>query len=336
MEFKQVNPVPQSCHSATVVRGTRVCTSKKFPFFRIKKSRYEAEAAFFANLKLSDFNIIDTLGVGGFGRVELVQLKSEESKTFAMKILKKRHIVDTRQQEHIRSEKQIMQGAHSDFIVRGSFEDSTTRFYTACVVEAFAYLHSKGIIYRDLKPENLILDHRGYAKLVDFGFAKKIGFGKKTWTFCGTPEYVAPEIILNKGHDISADYWSLGILMYELLTGSPPFSGPDPMKTYNIILRGIDMIEFPKKIVKNAANLIKKLCRDNPSERLGNLKNGVKDIQKHKWFEGFNWEGLRKGTLTPPIIPSVASPTDTSNFDSFPEDNDEPPPDDNSGWDIDF
>ncbi|KAM8924111.1 cGMP-dependent protein kinase 1 isoform 3-T3 [Pelodytes ibericus] len=330
------------------------------------KAKYEAEAAFFGNLKLADFNIIDTLGVGGFGRVELVQLKSEESKTFAMKILKKRHIVDTRQQEHIRSEKQIMQGAHSDFIVRlyrtfkdskylymlmeaclggelwtilrdrGSFEDSTTRFYTACVVEAFAYLHSKGIIYRDLKPENLILDHRGYAKLVDFGFAKKIGFGKKTWTFCGTPEYVAPEIILNKGHDISADYWSLGILMYELLTGSPPFSGPDPMKTYNIILRGIDMIEFPKKITKNAANLIKKLCRDNPSERLGNLKNGVKDIQKHKWFEGFNWEGLRKGTLTPPIIPSVASPTDTSNFDSFPEDNDDPPPDDNSGWDIDF
>uniref|UniRef100_A0A8C2TQC2 cGMP-dependent protein kinase n=19 Tax=Euteleostomi TaxID=117571 RepID=A0A8C2TQC2_COTJA len=268
------------------------------------KAKYEAEAAFFANLKLSDFNIIDTLGVGGFGRVELVQLKSEETKTFAMKILKKRHIVDTRQQEHIRSEKQIMQSAHSDFIVRlyrtfkdskylymlmeaclggelwtilrdrGSFEDSTTRFYTACVVEAFAYLHSKGIIYRDLKPENLILDHRGYAKLVDFGFAKKIGFGKKTWTFCGTPEYVAPEIILNKGHDISADYWSLGILMYELLTG--------------------------------------------------------------RWFEGFNWEGLRKGTLTPPIIPSVASPTDTSNFDSFPEDNDEPPPDDNSGWDIDF
>ncbi|XP_075204838.1 cGMP-dependent protein kinase 1 isoform X3 [Anomaloglossus baeobatrachus] len=342
------------------------------------KAKYEAEAAFFGNLKLTDFNIIDTLGVGGFGRVELVQLKSEESKTFAMKILKKRHIVDTRQQEHIRSEKQIMQSAHSDFIVRlyrtfkdskylymlmeaclggelwtilrdsktaagitqnvykGSFEDSTTRFYTACVVEAFAYLHSKGIIYRDLKPENLILDHRGYAKLVDFGFAKKIGFGKKTWTFCGTPEYVAPEIILNKGHDISADYWSLGILMYELLTGSPPFSGPDPMKTYNIILRGIDMIEFPKKITKNAANLIKKLCRDNPSERLGNLKNGVKDIQKHKWFEGFNWEGLRKGTLTPPIIPSVASPTDTSNFDSFPEDNDDPPPDDNSGWDVDF
>ncbi|XP_067879215.1 cGMP-dependent protein kinase 1-like isoform X2 [Heterodontus francisci] len=276
------------------------------------QAQFEAEAVFFASLEHTDFNVCQTLGVGGFGRVELVQLKNEEGRTFAMKILKKRHIVDTRQQEHIRSEKQIMQEAHCDFIVRlyrtfrdrkylymlmeaclggelwtilrdrGSFDDAMTRFYTACVLEAFAYLHCKGVIYRDLKPENIILNHRGYAKLVDFGFAKKVGFGKKTWTFCGTPEYVAPEIILNKGHDSSADYWSLGILMYELLTGSPPFSGSDPMETYNIILRGIDMVEFPKKISKNAGTLIKKLCRDNPSERLGHQKNGVKDIQKHK------------------------------------------------------
>uniref|UniRef100_A0A8C2CXN5 cGMP-dependent protein kinase n=1 Tax=Cyprinus carpio TaxID=7962 RepID=A0A8C2CXN5_CYPCA len=287
--------------------------------------RLEAEAVFFSNMSLSDVRVICTLGVGGFSHVELVQLKNDHSRSFAMKVLKKRHILDTSQQGHILSERRIMMEAHSPFTVRlyrtfrdskylymlleaclggelwtllrdrGSFDDGTTRFYAGCVVEALAFLHCRGIIYRDLKPENIILDHRGYAKLVDFGFAKKIGLGKKTWTFCGTPEYVAPEIILNKGHDVSADYWSLGILIFELLSG-----------------------------------------RDNPSERLGNQKNGVKDIQKHKWFEGFNWDGIREGTLTPPFIPNVEGPLDTSNFDCFPEDTDEPPPDEESGWDFEF
>ncbi|XP_078660443.1 cGMP-dependent protein kinase 1-like isoform X5 [Branchiostoma floridae x Branchiostoma belcheri] len=319
----------------------------------------------FANVKLSDTEIVATLGVGGFGRVELVRVKGFNNRTFALKQLKKKHIVETRQQDHIMSEKKIMGEARSDFIVRlfktfkdskylymllevclggelwtilrdrGSFDDGTTRFYTACVLEAFTYLHQRGIIYRDLKPENLLLDSKGYIKLVDFGFAKKIGFGRKTWTFCGTPEYVAPEIILNKGHDLSADYWSLGILMFELLTGSPPFSGSDPMKTYNLILKGIDIMEFPRKISRNAHNLIKKLCKDNPSERLGNQKNGIKDIQKHKWFEGFNWEGLRSKTLCPPIVQPVKNTTDTSNFDDYPID-EEDTPEDFTGWDKDF
>jgi len=181
-----------------------------------------------------------------------------------------------------------------------------------------------------------LLDSAGYVKLVDFGFAKHIGPGRKTWTFCGTPEYVAPEIILNRGHDLSADYWSLGILMFELLTGSPPFSGPDPMRTYNIILKGIDVIEFPKKISRSAQNLIKKLCRDNPGERLGYLRGGLKDIKSHRWFEGFDWEGLQKRTMIPPIIPNVRGPTDTSNFDHFPPNQEDAPPDDLSGWDEDF
>ncbi|XP_064388330.1 cGMP-dependent protein kinase 1-like [Halichondria panicea] len=320
----------------------------------------------FANLTIKDFTCVETLGMGGFGRVELVQIRNDPAKTYALKCLRKKHIVDTRQQEHIFSEKQIMMKGRCPFVARlyqtfrcpkylymllevclggelwtilrdrSSFDDNTTRFCTACVVEAFQYLHQRDIVYRDLKPENLLLDSAGYVKLVDFGFAKHIGAGRKTWTFCGTPEYVAPEIILNRGHDLSADYWSLGILMFELLTGSPPFSGPDPMRTYNIILRGIDAIEFPKKIGRSAQNLIKKLCRDNPAERLGYLRGGLKDIKTHRWFEGFDWEGLVKRTMVPPIIPNVRHPADTSNFDHFPPNQEEVPPDDTSGWDKEF
>ncbi|KAK2589063.1 hypothetical protein KPH14_001898 [Odynerus spinipes] len=320
----------------------------------------------FRHVQLQHLRRIATLGVGGFGRVELVQVGDDDSRAFALKQMKKAQIVETRQQQHIMSEKRIMSETDCNFIVKlyktfkddkylymlmevclggelwtvlrdkGHFDDPTTRFYTACVVEAFDYLHSRNIIYRDLKPENLLLDNYGYVKVVDFGFAKRLEQGKKTWTFCGTPEYVAPEVILNKGHDISADYWSLGVLMFELLTGAPPFTGADPMKTYNIILKGIDTIDFPKSIARNAAVLIKKLCRDNPAERLGYQKGGISEIQKHKWFDGFNWEGLRLRTLDPPIKPRVRSPNDTSNFDEYPPDSDPAPPDDVSGWDSDF
>ncbi|KAL7982146.1 hypothetical protein Chor_001203 [Crotalus horridus] len=208
----------------------------------------EKVTQFPASCPFQHLEIVATLGVGGFGRVELVKVKNENI-AFAMKCIKKKHIVDTKQQEHIHSEKKILEEACSPFIVklyrtfkdnkyvymlleaclggelwsilrdRGSFDETTTKFCVGCVTEAIEYLHSMSIIYRDLKPENLILDAQGYIKLVDFGFAKKIRAGQKTWTFCGTPEYVAPEVILNKGHDFSVDFWSLGILVYELLTG---------------------------------------------------------------------------------------------------------------------
>lgn len=338
------------------------------------KHRYDDEGTLerkkineqFREVNLTDLRVIATLGVGGFGRVELVQINGDSSRSFALKQMKKSQIVETRQQQHIMSEKDIMGEANCQFIVKlfktfkdqkylymlmesclggelwtilrdkGNFDDSTTRFYTACVVEAFDYLHSRNIIYRDLKPENLLLDEKGYVKLVDFGFAKKLQSGRKTWTFCGTPEYVAPEVILNRGHDISADYWSLGVLMFELLTGTPPFTGSDPMRTYNIILKGIDAIEFPRNITRNASNLIKKLCRDNPAERLGYQRGGISEIQKHKWFDGFYWWGLQNRSLEPPIKPTVKSVIDTTNFDDYPPDSDGPPPDDVTGWDKEF
>ncbi|NXB27769.1 KGP2 kinase, partial [Eulacestoma nigropectus] len=311
-----------------------------------------------------NLEVVTTLGVGGFGRVELVKVKNENM-AFAMKCIKKKHVVDTKQQEHIYSEKKILEQICSPFIVklyrtfkdnkyvymlleaclggelwsllrdRGSFDEFTTKFCVGCVTEAFDYLHRIGIIYRDLKPENLILDAEGYLKLVDFGFAKKIGSGQKTWTFCGTPEYVAPEVILSKGHDFSVDFWSLGILVYELLTGSPPFSGADQMMTYNLILKGIEKLDFPKIITRRPEDLIRRLCRQNPTERLGNLRNGINDIKKHRWLSGFNWDSLKVRKLTSPLKRELSGPTDYSYFDSYPPEAGSPP-DELSGWDKDF
>ncbi|XP_059802406.1 cGMP-dependent protein kinase 2 [Hypanus sabinus] len=324
----------------------------------------EKVAKFSDTFPARHFEVIVTLGMGGFGRVDLVKLKDEDV-TFALKCIKKKHIVDTRQQEHVYSEKNILLQTRSQFIVRlyRTFRDSkyvyllleaclggelwsvlrdmccfnepTAKFCVGCVVEAFDYLHNRGIVYRDLKPENLLLDADGYVKMADLGFAKRIGPGKKTWTFCGTPEYVAPEIILNKGHDFGADYWSLGILVYELLTGNPPFTGPDPIEIYNMILKGMEQVDFPKQIPKRPADLIRRLCKVNPTERLGNKKNGINDIRKQKWFQGFDWEGLRTRKMKSLLKRELKGPTDHSYFDSFCCEHEEPP-DEFSGWDEDF
>ncbi|KAF8373784.1 egl-4, partial [Pristionchus pacificus] len=320
----------------------------------------------FDQVTLRNLKRLATLGVGGFGRVELVCINGDKSRTFALKALKKKHIVDTRQQEHIFAERNIMLETNTDWIVklyktfrdtkyvymmlevclggelwttlrdRGHFDDYTARFYVACVLEGLEYLHRRNIVYRDLKPENCLLANSGYLKLVDFGFAKKLAPGRKTWTFCGTPEYVSPEIILNKGHEQSADYWALGIYICELMLGRPPFQAADPMKTYTLILKGVDALEIPnRRIGKTATALVKKLCRDNPGERLGSGSGGVNDIRKHRWFMGFDWEGLRNHTLKPPIQPKVQNPADVANFDSYPADPDVPP-DEFSGWDEGF
>ncbi|XP_055708893.1 cGMP-dependent protein kinase, isozyme 1 isoform X2 [Phlebotomus papatasi] len=318
------------------------------------------------DVELGDLETVATLGVGGFGRVELVKhIRDGKIESYALKCLKKQHIVETHQEDHVFSERTIMLSCQSPFICRlfrtyrdskyvymlleaclggeiwttlrdkGYFDDHTAQFIIGCVLQAFEYLHARGIVYRDLKPENLMLDSKGYVKLVDFGFSKYIGYSSKTWTFCGTPEYVAPEIILNKGHDRGVDFWALGILIHELLTGAPPFTANDPMKTYNIILKGIDMVDFPRHMSRAAIGLIKKLCRDVPVERLGYQKGGFEEIKKHKWFQGFDWDGLVNLTLEAPIVQPVEGPLDVSNFDKFPIDS-EIPPDECSGWDADF
>ena len=299
-------------------------------------------------VKLSDFDLLKTVGLGSFGRVRLCKYKKND-KIYVMKILKKYEIIKQKQVDHVYSEFNILSAINHPFIVKLkglNLEDpkyiffileyiqggelfSLLRakikfgikqaiFYVAHIIIIFEYLHSKNIIYRDLKPENILIHKNGYLKLTDFGFAKYLDNGK-TYTLCGTPEYLAPEIILNKGHGKPADWWAMGILLYEMLVGIDPFSDDDPMKTYQKIIKG--KISFPKDIDKNAKSLIKHLLTGDITKRYGCLKNGVKDILNHRLFNGFEWRDFVFRKMEAPYIPPIKSPTDTSNFESYPDSN---------------
>ncbi|GJQ70115.1 hypothetical protein Trydic_g22586 [Trypoxylus dichotomus] len=322
----------------------------------------------YSDIILSELEKKATLGVGGFGRVELVQHKHNSKLTFALKYLKKIDMVQQDQVTHVFNERDIQIACDSVFIARlyKTFQDNKylyflmesclggdlwtylqkrkgrmvpethARFYAGCVLEAFAYLHERNYIYRDLKPENLLIDIKGYIKLTDFGFAKSLKDITKTYTFAGTPEYVAPEIIYNKGHDKSVDYWAFGILIFELLVGKTPFRTDDHtnMMTYNRILRGINSISFPSHVTNSAKHLIQKLCRPVPTDRLGCQKNGIQDIRNHNFFHGFEWEKLRIQTIKPPFVPKLSSNIDTKHFEKFNDDYDTPPDDTTSFADF--
>ncbi|CEP03510.1 Protein kinase domain-containing protein [Plasmodiophora brassicae] len=301
--------------------------------------------------KLSDFELRETLGTGSFGRVRFAK-HIPSGKFYAIKILKKAEILRLKQVDHILSEKTILQAINHPFIVNmfasfqdkkylylameyvvggeffthlrraGRFNNDSSCFYAAQIVLIFQYLHSKDIVYRDLKPENLLLDAKGNIKMTDFGFAKKVEF--RTWTLCGTPEYIAPEILLNKGHGKPVDWWALGILIYEMLAGAPPFVDDDPMGIYQKILAG--RIEYPAHFNRHAKDLISRLLTPDITNRLGNLKNGVEDIKRHKWFANINWTKLYNRKMLTPFVPKVRGDDDTHNFDHFP-DSAEPPAD---------
>jgi CRP-like cAMP-binding protein len=314
----------------------------------------------FANLK-----VIGTLGKGSFGFVQLVQEKTTE-KVYALKAVSKSQIVQTGQQGHIMSEKRAMMMLDHPFIVklfathkdrnrlffllepslggelfsilreRSLFDEEIAKFYAASVLLGFEYMHSLNIIYRDLKPENLLLDSQGFLMITDFGFAKDITNGL-TWTLCGTPDYLAPEIVSGKGHGKGVDWWTLGIFIYEMLASYPPFYDDDPMKTYAKILSG--NISFPSHFSKDVISLIKKLLHPKTTKRLGVVKGGSSEIKKHPWFKGFDFDALLKRRMQPPIIPKIKDNKDLSNFDDFSSLNPndfEPYVDDGSNWDAEF
>eukprot|EP00421_Protoceratium_reticulatum_P017376 CAMPEP_0168380830 /NCGR_PEP_ID=MMETSP0228-20121227/12563_1 /TAXON_ID=133427 /ORGANISM="Protoceratium reticulatum, Strain CCCM 535 (=CCMP 1889)" /LENGTH=327 /DNA_ID=CAMNT_0008393909 /DNA_START=48 /DNA_END=1031 /DNA_ORIENTATION=+ len=302
------------------------------------------------SLSAAEFVHGKTLGTGAFGRVRFVTYKPT-GQFYALKTLKKAAIIKMKQVDHIVSEKSILVQLKHPFIVNmygsfhdnryihmlleyivggeffthlrkaGRFDNDQSCFYAAQIAAIFEYCHSQNIVYRDLKPENILINADGYVKLTDFGFAKVIEH--RTYTLCGTPEYIAPEVLLNKGHGKPVDWWTLGILIYEMIVGYPPFVDEDPMGIYQKILSG--KIVFPKLFDKNAKGLVKKLLTADLGKRYGNLKNGVDDIKQHKWFKDINWNDLLQKKIEAPFKPQVKSESDTSNFDDYPDSEEQPP-----------
>ncbi|PVD18659.1 hypothetical protein C0Q70_21209 [Pomacea canaliculata] len=294
--------------------------------------------------KLEDLEILSTIGTGTFGRVVLVR-ETGTKQYRALKVMAITQVIRLKQVEHIKNEKEILATVSHPFIVNmlwcykdetflymlmeyvsggelfsylrnmGRFNNITSNFYACEIVCALDYLHARNIVYRDLKPENLLLDTQGHLKITDFGFAKKVM--DRTWTLCGTPEYLAPEIILSKGHNKAVDWWSLGVLIFEMLVGYPPFYADNPFGIYEKILAG--KIEWPKHIDLVAKDLIKKLLVQDRTRRLGNMKNGAEDVMRHKWFKGVDWEEVITKKLQPPIVPKLSHDGDTSNFESYEE-----------------
>jgi len=197
-------------------------------------------------------------------------------------------------------------------------DEKTTMFYAACIVEALEALHTHNNIYRDLKPENILLDTAGFVKMVDFGFAKKVD--ERTFTTCGTPEYVSPEMLEHEGHDKATDYWTLGIFIYECLSGTTPFAANNYLSTYDKILAYAKhgKLKWPVEVSDEAKDIIGALLHGQSDQRLGCLAGGCDDIKRHPWFAGFDWDGLKAKTMPAPFVPTVESNTDTQYFD--PED----------------
>ena len=294
-------------------------------------------------VKLDDFKVLKVIGRGSFGKVRLVEyLPTHE--TYIMKSLKKDLLIEQEQIENTLLEKEILQTIDypllcglvfcfqteeriyfvMPFLSGGelfqhlrkfrTFDEDKVRFYGAQIALALEYLHSKGIVYRDLKPENILMDDKGYLRLADFGMAKKLKEDEKAMSFCGTPEYLAPEIITMEGHDKNADWWSFGILLFEMLCGLPPFYVENLDKMYEMI-KG-SPVKFPKRITlsEDAKDVIRKLLEKNPKKRLGS-QNGIEEIKKHPFFASIDFDLIVEKKIPAPFIPELANDTDVQYFD---------------------
>uniref|UniRef100_A0A8C3S6L3 non-specific serine/threonine protein kinase n=1 Tax=Chelydra serpentina TaxID=8475 RepID=A0A8C3S6L3_CHESE len=294
----------------------------------------------------SQFELLKVLGQGSFGKVFLVRkiTPPDNGHLYAMKVLKKATL-KVRDRVRTKMERDILADVNHPFVVklhyafqtegklylildflRGGdlftrlskevmFTEEDVKFYLAELALGLDHLHSLGILYRDLKPENILLDDEGHIKLTDFGLSKEaIDHEKKAYSFCGTVEYMAPEVVNRQGHTHSADWWSYGVLMFEMLTGSLPFQGKDRKETMTFILKA--KLGMPQFLSSEAQSLLRALFKRNPANRLGKTSDGAEEIKRHPFYSTIDWNKLYRREIKPPFKPAVARPDDTFYFDT--------------------
>ncbi|CAG9854098.1 unnamed protein product [Phyllotreta striolata] len=296
-------------------------------------------------LTVDNFRLISVLGRGHFGKVILSQYKNT-GEYFAIKALKKGDIIARDEVDSLLSEKRIFEVANSirhPFLVNlfacfqtdahvcfvmeyaaggdlmmhihaDAFSEPRTVFYAACVVLGLQYLHENKIIYRDLKLDNLLLDTEGYVKIADFGLCKEgMGFGDRTGTFCGTPEFLAPEVLTETSYTRAVDWWGLGVLIFEMLVGESPFPGDDEEEVFDSIVN--DEVRYPRFLSLESIAIMRRLLRKSPDRRLGSSERDAEDVKKQAFFRHIQWEELLHRRIQPPFVPTVNSMEDVSNFD---------------------
>ncbi|KAL6503802.1 Serine/threonine-protein kinase AtPK2/AtPK19 [Orobanche gracilis] len=307
-----------------------------------EKSNVQVEGHLEETVGLEDFEVLKLVGQGAFGKVYQVR-KTGSSEIFAMKVMRKDKIMEKNHAEYMKAERDILTKISHPYIVQlrysfqtkyrlylvldfvngghlffqlyhqGLFREDLARIYAAEMVSAVSHLHAHGIMHRDLKPENILLDAEGHAMLTDFGLAKQFDEETRSNSMCGTLEYMAPEIIIGKGHDKAADWWSVGILLYEMLTGKPPFVGGNRQKIQQKILK--DKVKLPTFLTGDAHSLIKGLLQKEASRRLGSGPTGIDELKGHKWFKSINWKKLEAREIQPSFLPRIAGELCVANFD---------------------